>query len=124
VVTDSTEVPLESCLLKAEQIQFMQPLVMYPVPWPPAHLGGPPLVSLQQVHVFVVLSSLKLGALLQMQSQKGWIEAKKYFAWCASYILANVQFTLSTARAHCWLVFSMLSISMSLSFSAKLFSRG
>lgn len=88
VVTESTEVPLDPSLLKAEQTQFMQPLVMHPVCWPPAHLGGPVLFSLQRVHVFVVLSSLKLCAVPQMCSQKGQKEAKKHFIWCGSYTLA------------------------------------
>lgn len=124
VVTESTEVPLDPSLLKAEQTQFMQPLVMHPVCWSPAWLGGPVLFSLQKVHVFVVLSSLRLGAVPQMQSQKGQKEAKEHFVWCGSCTLANtVLLAPFAARAHCWRMFSMLSIRMPWSFSAKLFSR-
>lgn len=73
----------------------------------------------QHVHVFVLLNSLKLGALLQLQSHKGkWRQT----FWPTETVLIFVHMVqLAFAKEHCQFSFTILSIRMPQSFSAKLF---
>lgn len=73
----------------------------------------------QHVHVFVLLNSLKLGALLQLQSHKGkWRQT----FWPTETVLIFAHMVqLAFEKGHCQFSFSILSIRMPQSFSAKLF---
>ncbi|KAK4812888.1 LOW QUALITY PROTEIN: hypothetical protein QYF61_024244 [Mycteria americana] len=59
------KVSLEPSLLQAEQPQLSQPVFIGEVLQPSDHLHGPPLDSLQQVHVLLMLGSPELDAVLQ-----------------------------------------------------------
>lgn len=55
---------------------------------PPEHLG-PPLVSLQYFHGFLVPGSPELDTALQMWSHKWWIEGHNHSSQSAGYSLAT-----------------------------------
>lgn len=94
---------------------------MCPGHWCPAHPSGPPLGSSQHVHVFVLLNNLKLSALLQVQSHKGKWRQTFWLAETVLILAHTVQLAFFAAKGHCQFSFSILSIRMPQSFSAKLF---
>ncbi|KAK4830276.1 hypothetical protein QYF61_009369 [Mycteria americana] len=59
------KVSLEPPLLQAEQPQLSQPVFIGEVLQPSDHLHGPPLDSLQQVHVLLMLEAPELNTVLQ-----------------------------------------------------------
>ncbi|KAK4810863.1 hypothetical protein QYF61_008835 [Mycteria americana] len=61
-------------LLQAEQPQLSQPVLVGEVLQPSDHLHGPPLDSLQQLHVLLVLRAPELDAVLQVRSHQSGVE--------------------------------------------------
>lgn len=94
----------EPSVLKTEQTQFRQPLLLQPGHWCPAHPSGPPLGS-PHVHVFVVLSSLKLSVLHQVQSHKGKWRQTFWLAQTESILAHTVQLAFFAAKGHCSKIF-------------------
>ncbi|KAK4813670.1 hypothetical protein QYF61_017637, partial [Mycteria americana] len=64
----------EPSLLQAEQPQLSQPVFIGEVLQPSHHLRGPPLDSLQQVHVLLMLGAPELDTVLQVGSHKSGVE--------------------------------------------------
>ncbi|KAK4826501.1 hypothetical protein QYF61_009574 [Mycteria americana] len=60
--------------VRAEQPQLSQPVLIGEVFHPSDHFCGPPLDPLQQVHVFPVLRTLELDAVLQVGSHQSGVE--------------------------------------------------
>ncbi|KAK4810857.1 hypothetical protein QYF61_008829 [Mycteria americana] len=61
-------------LLQAEQPQLSQPVLVGEVLQPSDHFHGPPLDSLQQLHVLLVLRAPELDAVLQVRSHQSGVE--------------------------------------------------
>ncbi|KAK4807117.1 hypothetical protein QYF61_018458 [Mycteria americana] len=99
VLKGRNKVSLEPSLLQAERPQLSQPFFTGEVLQPSDHLRGPPLDPLQQVHVFLVLGTPELDAVLQSLpldsvSCLAWLEhlpvktmAKKLFSTSAFSML-------------------------------------
>ncbi|KAK4805791.1 hypothetical protein QYF61_000397, partial [Mycteria americana] len=68
----------EPSLLQAEQPQVSQPVFIREVLQPSDHLRGPPLDSLQQVHVLLILGDPELNAVLQVRSHKSGVEGENH----------------------------------------------
>ena len=64
-------------LLQTEQAQLPQPVFVGEVLQPPDHLSGPPLDSLQQLPVFLVLGAPDLDTVLQMGPHEGRVERER-----------------------------------------------
>ncbi|KAK4825592.1 hypothetical protein QYF61_000681 [Mycteria americana] len=61
---------------RAEQPQLSQPFLIGEVFHPSDHFHGPPLDLLQQLHVFPVLRTPELDAVLQVESHQGRVEGQ------------------------------------------------
>ncbi|KAK4825808.1 hypothetical protein QYF61_002413 [Mycteria americana] len=81
ILKGCNKVSLQPSLLQAEQPQLSQPVFTAQVLQPSDHFCGPPLDSLQQVHVFPVLRAPELDAVLQPRIRLG----------CKRTLLAHVQ---------------------------------
>ncbi|KAK4828307.1 LOW QUALITY PROTEIN: hypothetical protein QYF61_025319 [Mycteria americana] len=68
----------EPSLLQAEQPQLSQPVFIGEVLQHPYHLCGPPLGSLQQVHVLLMLGAPQLNTVLQVGSHKSGVEGQNH----------------------------------------------
>jgi len=66
-------VSLELSLLQAEQPQLSQPVLTGEVLQPSDHFCGPPLDTLQQVHVLLMLGAPELNAVLQVGFHQEYI---------------------------------------------------
>ncbi|KAK4814330.1 hypothetical protein QYF61_014844 [Mycteria americana] len=66
----------EPSLLQAEQPQLSQPVLVGEVLQPSHHFRGPPLDSLQQLHVLLVLRAPELDAALQVGSHQSGVEGQ------------------------------------------------
>ena len=67
-------VSLEPSLLRAEEPQLSQPVFVREMLQSSGHLCGPPLDSLQQLHVLLVLAAPELDTVLQVRSSKSRLE--------------------------------------------------
>ncbi|KAK4823457.1 hypothetical protein QYF61_002293 [Mycteria americana] len=78
VLEGCCKVSLKPSLLQAEQPQLSQPVFIGEVLQPSDHLRGPPLDSLQQVDVLLMLGAPELNAVLQAGSRKSRIEGQNH----------------------------------------------
>ncbi|KAK4816284.1 hypothetical protein QYF61_014582 [Mycteria americana] len=74
-----SKVSLQPPLLQAEQPQLSQPFLIGELFQPSDHLRGPPLDPLQQLHVFLVLRTPELDAVLQVESHQSGVEGQNHF---------------------------------------------
>ncbi|KAK4822675.1 hypothetical protein QYF61_019042 [Mycteria americana] len=68
----------EPSLLQAKQPQLSQPVFIGVVLQPSDHLCGPPLDSLQQVHVLLMLGTPEPNAVLQVGSHESRVEGENH----------------------------------------------
>ncbi|KAK4829425.1 hypothetical protein QYF61_004300 [Mycteria americana] len=68
----------EPFILQAEQPQLSQPVLMGEVFQPSDHFCGPPLDLFQQVHVFPVLRTPEVDAILQVGSHQNGVEGQNH----------------------------------------------
>ena len=68
----------ESSFLKAEQTKFTQPFFIGEMLQALYHLCGPPLDSLQEIPVFLVLGSPELDTVLWVRPDQGRIEGEDH----------------------------------------------
>ncbi|KAK4828770.1 hypothetical protein QYF61_000795 [Mycteria americana] len=68
----------EPSLLQAEQPQLSQPFFTGEVIQPSDHLCGPPLDSLQQVHVLLMLGAPEVNVVLQVGSHESGVEGENH----------------------------------------------
>ena len=96
--------------LQTEEAQFLQPVFIGEMLQPSEHLRGPPLDPLQKLHIFPVLRSPELDAVLHMGPHKGRVERDNpLFALLAAPVLMEprILLTFQAPSAHCWLSFSV-----------------
>lgn len=89
------------------------------LPAPADHLGSPSLDLFQFFNIFIVLLAPKLDIALQMQYDECWVKGNCHFLWsvgpyslltgCRTLKIAKDVVSLNAARAHCWLMFSLLT---------------
>ncbi|KAK4810711.1 hypothetical protein QYF61_007685 [Mycteria americana] len=72
------KVSQEPSLLQAEQPQLSQPVLIGEVLQHSDHFRSPPLDSLQQVHVLLVLRAPELDAVLQVRSYQSRVEGQNH----------------------------------------------
>ncbi|KAK4829762.1 hypothetical protein QYF61_006486 [Mycteria americana] len=72
------KVSLQPSLLQAEQPQLSQPVFIGEVLQPSDHFHGPPLDSLQQVHVLLMLGAPELDTVLQVGWHKSRVEGENH----------------------------------------------
>jgi len=70
-------------------VQFPKPFFIGEVLQPSDHLSGPPLDPLQELHVLPVVGVPGLGAVLQMGSQKSWVEGDNHLPLPAGHPFFN-----------------------------------
>ncbi|KAK4825708.1 hypothetical protein QYF61_002067 [Mycteria americana] len=68
----------EPSLLQAEQPQLSHPVFTGEVLQPSDHLRGPPLDSLQQLHVLLMLGAPELNAVVQLGSHESGVEGQNH----------------------------------------------
>ncbi|KAK4826321.1 hypothetical protein QYF61_007406 [Mycteria americana] len=78
ILKGHSKVSLESSLLQAEQPQVSQPVFIGEVFHPSDHFCGPLLDPFQQVHVFPVLRTPELDAVLQVGSHQSRVEGQNH----------------------------------------------
>ena len=113
-------------LLQNEQIQFLQPAFLGEVLQPSDHLCGPPLIPLQNLHIFPVLGAPDLHAVHQTGPQESRVEGNDHPSHPAGHPSsdgAEDSAALSAASTHCWLMHSFSSAGTPTSFSVGLLSR-
>ncbi|XP_068788224.1 uncharacterized protein [Struthio camelus] len=117
------EITSQSSLLQAEQAQLLQSFFIGEMLQPPNHLGSPPLDSLQQCHVPLVLGSPELDTVLQVRlhQERGRITSLDLLpTLCLMHPRRPLAF-LAT-RAHCCLMLHLLSTGTPRSFFMELLS--
>ncbi|KAK4829642.1 hypothetical protein QYF61_005935 [Mycteria americana] len=110
-------------LRQAEQPQLSQPFSIGEVFQPSDHLHGPPLDSLQQLHVLLVLRAPELDAALQggltRAEQRGRIPSLALLATLL-WMQPRIRLAFWAASAHCQVMLSFSSTNTPKSFSSGL----
>jgi len=90
------------------------------------HLCGPPLVTLQQLHYYLVLRHPGLDAVLQMEPHKNRDRARTITSHSLlatpPLMQLGIQLAFQVARTYCWLVYGFSSTRTPKSFSPGLLS--
>jgi len=85
ILQGHNEVSPQPSLFRAEQGQFVQPILVEDVLQSLEYFHGPPLYPLQKLHIFPVLGSPDLEAVLQLGTHKGRVEGDNHFPCPASH---------------------------------------
>ncbi|KAK4813652.1 hypothetical protein QYF61_014951 [Mycteria americana] len=114
-----------NCSTNAEQPQLSQPVFIGEVLQASDHLGGPPLDSLQQVQVLLMLGAPELDAVLQVGSPKSGVEGENHLPrLLVTLLLMRPRRRLAfwAASTRCQVMLSFTSANTPESFSAGLLS--
>jgi len=94
-----------SLLQNDEQAQIPWSVFIGEVLWPSGHPCGPPLDSLQKIHIFLQLGALDLAAVLQIRPHKDRAEREDHLPHPAGHLASDaVQDTVGLLDCKCTLL--------------------